>query len=618
MAKASELDRIKTWLKRIGRAEKASEAWQQKYECDRLYQNYCGRQWEGEKQKRERYVVNLFFPTVEIRKPSLMFYKPQVKVEPKAPHADDPGTRVQERADLTAATLNTYLSDEQTGFAEATYLALCESFFRFGIVECQFTADVIDNPNARKPELKETDVLGEEEAVSDPDKIPINQNLYFKYIPAKQFLTGDTKQFRLDHHDWVGYWEWQNIADLKANPNYNNTKKLKISGHIKTSGLEEFEKAQEDEDEYYSSAGMTIVYKIWDLRAKKRLVFTEDSERFLLEKPFKRLPFEDLRFHIDLDNRWFPIPPTYNWLPSQSEMNDIREKKRIHRRRAIRRYQCVAGTFPDDDEKDKLSSGEDCEVITVTRADGLKPVDDAPLDRSIDLDVMQIKEDFREISGVASEERGVPQSETATQANIIDVRGRLRESYSRMIVGNWLARIANKALHTIVDNMPPTLWIKANVDETAPDYELQSAEVGGLLKEIKKDELLTTCDISVDVEQLSPLTQDLKRQNWMQVIALLASPIVKPLLAASETLLRKTLAFYDIKSEKEIKEIMRMLGMQVVAQTLQQALGTAGGGQTGTATPPASNPMPQAGPLPSTLDIAGQIANQIPKPGLFQ
>lgn len=594
---AKSIDR---WHERVTAANKAYTEWEDRFHCELLEEYWEGFQWEEE--DSDQYVINLIYPTVEVRKPSLFFWRPRYRVEPKVVKIDDPLSAIEDRAKLREDALNTFIADKRVCFDHATQLCIHEAHFRFGLVEIGYSASVTDNPRAGKPitrgDLGLTDT-GADEVIYDgqepmihPDTILEDEMVYVKRIPARQFRVSFTSSNRLEKCDWCGYYEWHRLEDVKANKEYSNTSNLKAGG---TLSRQYYADTKDPEKEKHRD--MVKLWKIWDLRDKKKKVFVEGYDKFLLDDPFKMLPFAALKFHERLDD-FYPLPPVFNWIPPQDELNETREMQRVHRKRAYRRYTYVDGAI-DEDELEKLETGGDMTYAKANREEPLSPVPDAPLDAAFWRNLPATKDDFREISGIPGEARGVAEADTATQANILDARARIRDNMGRVQVGEWLSEIGYILMRTIEDNMSLPFWIKVNVDPYSQGAMQEIMQVAQLWQQISVEELgELDYEVSVDVESLSPISEEAERNSWNQVLAILSNPNILFALTQSEVLLRKTLNLYGIRSEKEIREIKRV-GL-VIMQYLQQQQAAAQG---------PGNPSP--GPTPSNEDIGKQLASQL-------
>src|SRR5437773_942447 len=97
--------RVKSWLNKIRMANEDYKDWEEEFDVEHNEPYYLGHQWPEE--ERDNYTINLYFPTIEARLPSLLFYRPKVRVTPKPMRLDDPGSLLDERAKLREDTLNT-------------------------------------------------------------------------------------------------------------------------------------------------------------------------------------------------------------------------------------------------------------------------------------------------------------------------------------------------------------------------------------------------------------------------------------------------------------------------------------------------------------------------------
>jgi len=600
MARASAKNRLKAWQQRVEESNKAYKKWNEEYFVDRLESVYLGpgQMYEDE----NNYVINKIFPTVEIGIPSLLYYNPIVKIKPRPARADDTVTNVDARAKLQEDTVNTFITDPELNFKSITTLSLKESFFVFGVVEVGYSMDLIDNPLADKPELTD-----EQTMFAGMDKVPnFNstkpESLYLKRIPAKQFRVPVNSCNILEHNDWSGYYQWEKIQDVKANPRYKNTSGLKLSGKQSQSVSEPDEEKDKDE-EGIGRRDMIKVWRIWDMRTNKRYIWGDCNDKFFVDgEPYDTYPFAAYKPYEQLDT-FYPLPPVYNWLYPQDEMNDIRNKKRIHRQRSNRKWTYRNGSI-DEDQLEKLESDSDNVYAVSNEDDPLKPVPLNPLDPSMYRDEQVTEFDFREITGVSSEDRGEAKGDTtATQANIVEGNKRIRESYKRQLVGEWLARIATIMLKLIIKKMALPFWIKMNVDPVSPGAPAEAMTVTQEWMLIVSEELGDMqLDISVDIDSLSPLSEEGERQNWMQVMSLLTNPQVLAVMLSSDLILKKTLAMFGIHSRSELNEF-RKAGEAMMTMTAAAAAAEAG-------VQPGGGQGAGPGPTPSNAGIQGQLAAQ--------
>lgn len=572
---AVEAKKVKAWQARVESANKAYEKWAERFNTDLLEGYYSGHgHWE--EQSDDTYTINLCHSSLEQRMPSLLFHRPNFTIKPREGRVDDLSSTIEDRVKLREDTLNTFLDDPEVGFLTQTKLALKETHYRFGVVEVGYDADIVDNPNAGKPALdKEGSPLLDEDdkEIPQPAQLIAAEQMWVKRIPAANFRAPVHANNVLSRNDWCGYFEWVYITDLKANPNYANTDKLKATGRLRNEVDSEADVDEKDSRE--ERTGMVKVWKIWDIRTRVKYVWVDGKKWFLVNaQPFKTFPLSLIKFY-DLMDELYPVPVMYNWTSPQDELNETRTVMKIHRKRANRRYQYVKGKI-ETEELEKLKSPEDMTMIAVPQLDLIKPIEDAPLDRALFANVPMTKEDMLYVTEVTGEQHGVSEAETATQANIMDVNSRIRQTNARSIVGVWLSEVCYIMLRLIEEKMVLPMWIMKNVDPLSQTAQAEAAQVAQIWTQIKASELGDLkYEVSVDVNSLSPVTEEQEGQKFFSALGLVMQPGMALLLSSSPTLFKRTMKYIGIKSGPELVDIGN--AMQVLA--LAQATGMAGGGK---------------------------------------
>jgi len=582
-------DPAKVWDERLTAANKVYDTWSKEYDCPKLDKYYRGKHWHGlaETEAEKKYVINLIFATVETQLPTLLFSKPKVLVEARPDHETTANSEADSRATLIQQALQTRVDDPKLHFTFETTLSLRDAYSRFAIVEVGYTADWIDNPNAGKPMLNDRDEVmadSEGEAVLQPDKVlkeKSKESLFVKRVAPNSFRCSPGRNL-LEANDWVAYAEWFYVEDVKKNPDYTHTADLKATGSVATSDDED---ASADPDQK-RHAGQVRVWKIWDLRTKTRHVYAEGHKRLLQTgKAFEALPLFDLKFY-ELPDAFYPLPPLYNWISPQDELNESAEMRKVHRRRAVRRY--MREPSVKKEEFEKLETGEDMVCIEVPKITPppIAPIPDAPLDGATWQQLAATKDDFLQITGVSGEARGSQETETtATQANIVNVRAQMRESRARAQVADWLGRICRHMLVTIRAQMQLPFMVQRSVDPFSfPSDPTQVARGAQAWKEIKAEDLGDLdVDVKIDVASLSPVAEDNQRQQWNIVLQLFTNPALVTMLMEPDPkapqqvspLLRKTLMLNGISSDQEIQTIWR------IAQALMAKLTAAAQAKAG-------------------------------------
>jgi len=607
MPRPSDKDRVGAWHKRISQDDKVFEDWEVKFRCADLESLYDGTgHWtKAEDPTGTKYVINRVFASIETRTPTLLFFRPKARVVPRPTRSDDPGSLIDERAMLLEDHADTLVAQEKVGFMDATTEALHDANFYFGLVEIGYTNNWIDNPNAGKPVMRDDqEVMGDDGPLFQPSRLPPegereSETMYVRRIPPESFRLSINATQKLEQCDWVAYYEWHRVDDVKDNPIYKNTTGLRSTGSTKGD-------IQDDDQEPNKRAGMVKLWKVWSIREKKRYVMAEGHEKFLLEEPYKILPFEDLRFHRSR-TQWRPIPPAFNWRSPQREHNEIREDMKELRRASMPRYTTKEGNI-DGPELEKLVAGG---PFTIVKANVDNPITEVPRSEgrmaALRTAIPDTRDDFNEASSLPGEHNGVADADTATQASIIDINARVRESADREKVAKFLARVIKKLLLISKDKMALPFWIKLHVDPLGPEKLRETLKVvKGWAEITHKDLGEFEWDVSVDVEALSPSTEDLRRNQWLNFIGVMGTPGALPVLA-SETLLKKTAAYFGIRSAREVEEIRGSVLQALMVQAQMGAQAKEASGVGGVVAPPT---MPAPSPVPSQDEMRKQMTAQ--------
>jgi hypothetical protein len=558
-------------------------------------------------------VVNLFYSSIETKLPTLLFYKPDYKVTARPQHLATEGSDAEERAQLCEDALQTVVEDPRTMFRPITGLAMKDAEFRFGLVEVGYSANWIDNPNAGRPALRDdgkTELKDEQgQAVLEPSRMLKSESVYLKRIPPQNFRVSKRPETMLGLHDWCAYKEWHYVEDVKRNPGYQNTRDLKPSGAEKPSG-EVGAPREGDNDKH---ADMVCLWKIWDLRTQTTTVIADGHDLPLIEnEPYKTFPLCDLKY-VDRPDDYYPIPPVFNGRKPQDEVNEIRQRQREHGRRYTRRYTYVEGRITPE-EVEKLEKGGDGVMVQALQENAIIPVPDANLHPYTQETLQTATDDFHQVVGVTAEQEGISESDTATQANILNVNSQIRTTAQRVTVADWLAEIGRAFLGVIVEKMQLPFWIQQNVDTTAmsqppqvmPGMDPRAAlmpmmgaqakamETAQQYQEITSKDLgdLLGIDISVDVGALSPASQAQEAQAWQMVFQWLSNPATLMAMATSPAILKKLLTSVGLRSASDMAEIQKLAQMMLMSGIA--AMGAGGGAGAAGEQPGSPAGIPQA------------------------
>lgn len=596
MPKLSKGEVAEKWEHRIESAKRVKKAWMDRFRVPVLYQYYEGFQHLLEMDENNRpYVVNLIYSTIEQKLPNLIFDNPTFKLAPRPVGYTYDMDQAIPRTQLKEDALNFVCSREEFGLNDKHELAVLDAFFGFGVLLTDYDEDRCENPYLTKG-----------------DKDPLN-HLYCRHIPFDQFYVSANANWDLSKGRWYGFWDdvpferLQKYIDkgkLNEPPAYSKYEDdfaalPSVAGKI-TLG--------EPYDEIVP-AGHYRLWYIWDFEEMKKYVIALDhaatlEDRILEYEDFEHTPISTVRFGKRRKG-WYPLPPVFNWLSPQDEINDIRQTHKIHRKRYSRKYQIIADSM-DPEEEDKFLYGPDGTAFKVNRPDAIKAVEDAPLDSSNQQSLIVSYDDMNRVSGTSDEQRAVADRQTATQSTIINQRAMIRESKDLMRIGNFLVSFAKNVLRALGKSRK-AFWIKV----AGPDESLLGELVpkGDNWKKVpasilKGDDFTVTCK----VDSISPIYRQEDKRDFMEFLAIITQYEV---LSMSPALLREAAYKCGYKNERVLAQFQQLAQLAAIGRLVQakqqvQAIGM-----------PTGQPGAQPGQLAqqqtdvSTPPDAQQIANLV-------
>jgi hypothetical protein len=440
-----------------------------------------------------------------------------------------------------------------------------------------------------------------------------NERFYVKHIPAKQVLISNSDMPILECNDWVGYWEDVPLEDVKRATAYENTADLKACTHDPEAGKVTLSTDGEFAD---GTADKVRLYRIWDLRTGEKIVTARGHDKFLMRKRVKRCPLKFLRFDID-PCHFLPRPLILSKLDPQDEYNASREYLRKIRNGTVPRY-----TYDEDAvtaaNMMKLESGEQGTYVPRKSGtmDPITPINQPSFSENAIQTLTLSDKEFADVGGVGNDAK-IASSKTATQAKIGEAKNQAQDSADRQIVAEWLADIARELLALAIDNMSVDRWIAVNV---APDSQFapQLADRVNQTFARVNSEILSDAskgiqwDVVIDIENLSPVSEEEKSQKFMAGLQLMGNPPIARLLSVSPELLEFTLKGMGIRSGRQLGLITT--AVQTVVQ-MEQQLAMAGQNAAPGVSPQAGGPKPGAPttPNPQPGGPAGP-GSSVPKP----
>lgn len=584
------------WHERINRAKKFRED-----DFENPFQVKKGRLWFEGKQNPgvpdgEWITVNKIYSHLLSELPFLYSIDPYFYVKLNRSFNPDPATIVQYESSgkIRQSYLN-YLKGE-VKLKEKARLSILDAEFEYGVAKVHFSAERKKNPDKGKSiygEDKEPLKDDDGNELQEPDTIPVNERYHVTRVHPKHLLWDEDAGPLEEDWTWIAHRTYVMCEDAEDDPSLDK-KALKTAQKMRR---ERDEKKKDPSPATKKTDGtrdgeVYEIYEIYELKKRRFLKYATGAKELVMEpkalpKGVDRHPFCILRFTIR-DESPYPIPPVSQALDLQREINEARSKVLVHRKRFNRKYEVNVSLLENEDQLDRLESGEDGTIIrTLGRA--VDPIRDAPLDQQNYQELGALNNDVFEMMGRSGESVGLSSADSATQAALIDKRVEIREGDKLSMVTDWLIEIGRK-----LDGL-----VQANVTrDEAVRIAGPSGEFWEFVKARDYAEIDGEYEYSVNVGSTLPRIPQIERQQWLAFLQVLSG---FPQLLTSKRFMKHMAEMHHIEDESLIDELYQ-LGQQMMQAQAQP---------TGSAPPPGSGDTnPIAGAMGAGMgDMTGGGTN---------
>ena len=615
------------WLQRWDKASRYFDEWEKRHKCKELSEYYEGQQYEPEyyPEGMDPLVFNLFYSAVESRLPLMSFQNPIAQIKPKPGRMDwEPDAAVQE-ANLRTDMVNTFITDPRANFSDILESAIIDSQFYFGIVEVGYSAEWIENPNARKPVLHSDESADEviespsQNLIAErqPEELPEEERVFVKHIPPREFRVGGNDKWVTEQCSWIGYREYFRNEDLESIPAF--AKILEMTDKQSTIRSDDF--VPEDRVDSTSETGTDLneCIIIFDLRKKSRILISKTNGVKLMETSFNRLPLFPLRFSKPAVNHgWLPIPPAKSWKAPQDEYNNAHRAQEAYRQRALPKWLANDQAFTDEAEMDKLISAEPFTISKMQSTDPgamVVPVPYPALNAEFGKSLITSRDEFNFAAGTSLDVSPASDRETATKSKIVATRAGIRESRVLGQVGKWIGAIVREISLLQQERLTKPTWFKKTTDLEPTLGEAKTFEQAWQrIDPISALKPNFDFDADIDISSLSPVAKEQNKNNLLEFLAIINQ---YPQFAFSPKMLRYLANMLDLRMEVVIQEMQQlaMVAQLGVAAKAKEQLAMAG--DAGAPTDPnaqgsamAQRTVAQMQP-PQAEQINNQLANQV-------
>lgn len=572
--KKSLLDSGNTlWGLRISRANKYYKRWETRFRCKTLENYWEGFQWSlsnGVQLElagaRRPYTVNLVYTTIKRKIANITYTYPEFILTPRPGQMDWNQDFAVRSAQLKQDALNTKVSDPRLEFVDDIRLAALDSFFRFAVMEVGYARDW-KNPNKPKIEMESHDdpeALGTKDSVISDEELPDNEAVYTKWISAKRFRVSMSDDVKLRNCDWCGYYSFipRSVLEETDGINFPKTYDTSYFSIDIADATDYFEKDGMDESsasELATRGELCKVWHIWDNITKERLLILDGPFVEMYSESFERLPFATYRADISLKG-WYPIPPVWQWLSPQNEVNEAREQVRRYRRRATRKFEVTAGQV-DPDELDKLSTDEDGSVIVTKRKDGnpsIRPIQNPQIDANIVEGLTMAKDDFDIVASIPVARGRASDRQTATATRQIASDQSIVESLEQIDFSRFVSAVGREILLQMGEKLEQGFWVKTSLDPgTSESIMSEIQDKQEIYEYITSQSLVDGYDFDINCNVINSTPENMLKEktSYIEFLALVTQ---YPQIAMSPTLIRETAYRCGYKNEKVIREMQKM------------------------------------------------------------
>lgn len=553
------------WQAKIRNATRYRQEFEQRFKCKTNVDYYEGFQWKnlGINDQYRPYTLNLVFSTISIKLSSLIFQNPQALITPRPGSSNYNYLEAIDSALLKQDTLNTVIENPNAHFSDVSELAALDMFFRgVGIAEVGYAADW-RNPSKRPPVLtshfdtnQNTSI--EKQKILEELEVPESEYIYFKHIPGNRWLVSTSDDPFLKNCSWCGYHSYMYAATLTHTKELNLPKDAEIDMLYSSDySMDSYFRDPDDEKTYrlkMSKGKMLKVFNIWDNETNERLLFLDGHfDEPMWSTNYERLPFGECKGPTRTEG-WYCIPPVFQWLSPQDEVNQAREQMRNYRKRFTRKFQALKARV-DPTELEKFATEQDGLVIEVKERDAIAPIQNPEVGITIETGFQHAKDDFDSISATSAAARQESTSESATQSKIKDARAQIRESAEQIKFSKFLKQLMREALLQAQENLAMGLWVKYTQDPM--DSLFGEVSIVPAYRYVTAQQIDDGYDFEVDIDVVNanPITQE---EELKKLITFLSIVNQYPIVALSPPLIMEVAFKCGYRNLKVIRQIQQM------------------------------------------------------------
>lgn len=522
-------DLVTRWNARIGDAEKLREqfkdGWEKNYKAvygdDKLVDGKRAGDDTGTS-KQKKYIYDILSAYLKTEIPSLILYRPEIFITATERYMQENPNGEQE-AKAYQDVVNEILND-MDGFEFEVKACLADAHCAFGVMKV--TAEPITEPHPQAGQTLDIDPLTNEPIIA-PDTQTVDVKFDINRVDPAKFLIDKRCKNDPNKSRWKGEEIDRTLEELSQGDIYNQTV------------LAEIQEKTENKDKDPWEIDVKI-YETYDRHENKIIVIAEGYDKDFLrneETPvtIDKDPYAELKF-FEVPGQFYPKPEITSGRQLQEDMTDVRQWMKKQALKSIPKTGVRGALAESEEELKKLTDGVS-DLVKCGPNDVFAINTDLKLGSSVSDYATVAKGDFDEVMGQPSQDRGiVGEAKFATEAQMAEQQGNIREQDKLNTVKVWLSTIFEKLIYAIKNS----------------GY----AQLKGL-------NINVGLNIEIDIESKTAKSKAIDRKQLTEVLSIISA---NPIFMQSPTLLDQILRDYDIREKDKI-----IAELQAAVQAQQQA-----------------------------------------------
>lgn len=299
-----------------------------------------------------------------------------------------------------------------------------------------------------------------------------------------------------EESEWLCEEVVRHVDEVKDDPKYKNTSKLKSTGKISdifatnsapTRGAPYM---HENQGPYTSAIGgvakvrdsQIVLWEFWHKIERRLYVIVPDQGVCLRDEdwPYPFFPYKAVQLGVPVPDTPYPMPPNSVWKPQQRELNNLRTYTLDHIKREIPKHLVDAGKCDNQAQQDLREGVQQIVFVSGNPNEIHATLPGAPVSSDVWRAEATIKQDIISITGLPDFQRATATPDTtATEQRLIANATAARIDYQRAQIAEmvkWVASGIHKLLRVYWDKPE---WIRVTGKSDWEYRQIDAEALGG-------------------------------------------------------------------------------------------------------------------------------------------